>query len=50
MQTIPSFGRFRSILFGFFFATLAACGTQEVIGDVPVVDIIDGYGVLEDGE
>ena len=31
-------------------SALAACGTQTVIGEVPVNQIVDGYGVLEDGE
>ncbi len=40
----------RSVLCGAALAMLAACGTQQVIGDVPVADIVEGYGVLEDGE
>lgn len=31
-------------------SVLAACGSQEVIGDVPANTIVEGYGVLEDGD
>ena len=40
----------RNACVGVSLALLAACTTQEMIGDVPVEDIVDGYGVLEDGD
>lgn len=40
----------RSAVAGAALAFLAACGSQEVIGDVPVNNIVEGYGLLQDGE
>lgn len=50
MQFNFSWRALRMSLLGGAVAGLSACGTQEVIGDVPVSRIIDGYGLLEDGE
>ncbi|AGI66412.1 hypothetical protein OAN307_c06850 [Octadecabacter antarcticus 307] len=40
----------RTAIVGSALALLAACGSQEVIGEVPVVEIVEGYGPLEDGD
>lgn len=42
---------FRKALGILGFAMLAACTTEvEMVGDVPATEIVEGYGVLEDGE
>ena len=41
----------RTTLAALSLALLAACSTEvEMIGDVPVTEIVEGYGLLEDGE
>ncbi len=41
----------RTIVSAIALSALAACATQEqVIGTVPVSQIVDGYGLVEDGE
>lgn len=46
-----SFSRTRLIVSTAAFAILAACSTQEdVIGGVPANEIVEGYGLLTDGE
>lgn len=43
--------RFRRLFAGLSLFLLAACAQQEdLIGGVPVSEIVDGYGVLDDGE
>ena len=49
MQIAPRY--FRKALGVLGLSLLAACSSEvEVIGDVPVTEIVEGYGVLEDGE
>lgn len=50
MQIFPRPGAVRAVIAGVALSAMAACGSQQVIGDVPARNIVDGYGVLEDGE
>lgn len=43
--------RFRAVFIGLGLLALAACSTEvEMIGGVPADQVVEGYGVLEDGE
>lgn len=52
MQFLPRLNALRCACAGLSLALLAACGSPEpdLIGDVPVDEIVEGYGLLEDGE
>jgi lipoprotein-anchoring transpeptidase ErfK/SrfK len=50
MQMTTHLSAFRTAVLGTALALLAACASQEVIDDVPVVEIVEGYGFIEDGE
>lgn len=52
MQTLPKLNALRNVITAGALALLAACGTQEaeLIGGVPADSIVEGYGLLQDGE
>ncbi|WP_245581352.1 hypothetical protein [Octadecabacter arcticus] len=50
MQKTTHLSALRIAVLGTALALLAACASQEVIDDAPAVEIVEGYGFLEDGE